>query len=396
MAGVHYRIEEEVQGLTWKPTRPVLMTADPIGGVWSYVLELCRELGKTDVNVALATMGRRLSDSERSAVHRMTNVELFESDYKLEWMREPWHDLEKAGQWLLDLEARIRPSLVHLNEYCHGALHWRVPCLVVGHSCVLSWLESVKAVPAGGEWLRYQQMVKNGLSGADLVTAPSRFMLSALRKIYGGFAAANPIYNGRRPADFPASNKEPFILTAGRLWDEAKNIIALRPIAADIPWPIYAAGESQNPDGSRIRLDGLIELGRLDFEALARWYARASIFVLPARYEPFGLSVLEAALAGCALVLGDIPSLREIWTDAAVFVPCDDPGKLRGELTALVENSAFRDYLSRRARARASSLTSERMGQQYLQLYETLLSGRSQTVADDLGSLQAEKPDLSL
>ncbi len=32
---------------------------------------------------------------------------------------------------------------------------------------------------------------------------------------------------------------------------------------------------------------------------------------LPARYEPFGLSVLEAALSGCALVLGDIPSLRE-------------------------------------------------------------------------------------
>ena len=61
MAAIRYRIEEEVQSLTWKPIRPVLMTADPIGGVWTYVLELCRELGKTDVNVALATMGRRLS-----------------------------------------------------------------------------------------------------------------------------------------------------------------------------------------------------------------------------------------------------------------------------------------------------------------------------------------------
>ena len=32
----------------------------------------------------------------------------------------------------------------------------------------------------------------------------------------------------------------------------------------------------------------------------------ASIYALPARYEPFGLSILEAALSGCALVLGDI------------------------------------------------------------------------------------------
>ena len=30
----------------------------------------------------------------------------------------------------------------------------------------------------------------------------------------------------------------------------------------------------------------------------------ASVYVLPAKYEPFGLSVLEAALSGCALVLG--------------------------------------------------------------------------------------------
>ena len=50
---------------------------------------------------------------------------------------------------------------------------------------------------------------------------------------------------------------------------------------------------------------------------------RAAIYALPARYEPFGLSILEAALSGCALVIGDIPSLREIWADAALFVPSD-------------------------------------------------------------------------
>ena len=55
-----------------------------------------------------------------------------------------------------------------------------------------------------------------------------------------------------------------------------------------------------------------------------RGIARAAIYALPAHYEPFGLSILEAAMSGCALVLGDIPSLREIWGDAAVFVHPDN------------------------------------------------------------------------
>src|SRR5690625_7216151 len=36
------------------------------------------------------------------------------------------------------------------------------------------------------------------------------------------------------------------------------------------------------------------------------WLRQASVFVMPSRYEPFGLSVLEAALSGCALILSDI------------------------------------------------------------------------------------------
>ena len=48
------------------------------------------------------------------------------------------------------------------------------------------------------------------------------------------------------------------------------------------------------------------------------------IFVSVARYEPFGLAVLEAAQAGCALVLSDIPTFRELWGGAALFVPAND------------------------------------------------------------------------
>ena len=99
---------------------------------------------------------------------------------------------------------------------------------------------------------------------------------------------------------------------------------------------------------------------------------RASIYVLPARYEPFGLAALEAALAGCALVLGDIPSLREVWEEAAVFVPPDDTDMLARALRRLVSEPVLRSRMSTLARTRALEFSPERMADAYLAVYADL------------------------
>ena len=124
-----------------------------------------------------------------------------------------------------------------------------------------------------------------------------------------------------------AASKEPFVLAAGRLWDEAKNIEALRAaLRREIAWPVCVAGDTRHPDGRAVAAPWTSRmLGRAaDRRDLAGWLRAAAIYALPARYEPFGLVRLEAALSGCALVLGDIPSLREVWGDAALFVAPDD------------------------------------------------------------------------
>src|SRR5947209_4436730 len=137
----------------------VLMTADTVGGVWTYVMDLARALDPHGVEVVLATMGARASADQRAAAHACRNVRLIESDYKLEWMQSPWEDVERAGDWLLELEHRFAPDLVHLNGYVHAALPWSASVLVVGHSCVRSWFTAVKgSVPA--EWDEYTQRVR--------------------------------------------------------------------------------------------------------------------------------------------------------------------------------------------------------------------------------------------
>ncbi|HEX2121456.1 MAG TPA: glycosyltransferase family 4 protein [Thermoanaerobaculia bacterium] len=340
----------------------VLMTADTVGGVWTYAIELTRAL--PDVHFTLATMGRRPSDAQRAEVPE--NVTLAESEYKLEWQDNAWADVLRAGAWLLDLDSELAPDLVHLNGYAHGALPFGAPRLVVGHSCVLSWWRAVKNESAPPEWNEYRTFVERGLAAADLVVAPSAWMLGELHDFYRFDTPSRLIYNGRAFAVPQFEERMPSVFAAGRLWDEGKNLRAVIEAAPDVGWPVRVAG-----DGGA-SAPNVTHLGRLEPHQMPAAYAASAIYLFPALYEPFGLSVLEAAMSGCALVLGDIPSLREIWRDAAAFVPPRDPRAIARVVNEVVTNESLRHELSNRARERAAAFTPQAMAAAYRSTYAAL------------------------
>ncbi len=355
-----------------KPKR-LLLTTDTVGGVWTYALELTHALAEHNVQVVLATMGNPLSRDQRRETNALSNVEVYESSYKLEWMENPWKDVSRAGNWLLELEWRTKPDVVHLNGFAHGALPFRSPKIVVGHSCVSSWWSAVKNEEAPRHWDAYREVVRAGLQAAHVVVAPSKAMLDCLNRYYGPLTG-RVIYNGRDPSLFHPGIKEEVILAAGRLWDEGKNVAALSKVAPDLPWKIYLAGDVRRADGTTVRDKHLTFLGKLPPEMLACWFSKASIYAFPARYEPFGLSVLEAGMSGCALVLGDIPSLREIWNGAALFVDPDDTDQLKHTLLTLIQNLFRRKELASFAQCRAIQLNPKHMAAEYLSAYTEALS----------------------
>lgn len=356
------------------PIRRVLMTADTVGGVWGYSLELSRALGAHGVEVGLATMGAPLTPAQWREANAIPNLRIFESAFRLEWMDSPWKDVERAGDWLLTLESEFAPDIVHLNGYAHGDLPWKEPRIIVGHSCVLSWWRAVKGEEAPSEWARYREAVRRGVRASNCVIAPSRAMLAELEHYYGPLPAHAVVPNGRDRAAYRCTRKEPFVFSAGRVWDEAKNIAALSTASRAIPWPVCVAGEVKHPGGETQQLENVRQLGVLRTEELRDWLARASIYCLPARYEPFGLSILEAALSGCALVLGDIPSLRENWEGAATFVDPNDCEALRHEVSELIANAARRHTLATAAQERALGFTPERMAGAYWNVYASLIA----------------------
>jgi glycogen synthase len=366
------------------------MTVDPIGGVWTYALELARAFEPYGIRIAVASMGGRLTREQHEQVVARKNVRLFESAYRLEWADDPWKDVDRAGDWLLQIAARVRPDLIHLNNYCHAALPWNAPVLVVAHSCVLSWWRGVKGDDAPTEYDEYRTRVAAALATRDLIVTPTSHMRDELRLHYDTKADCMIIPNGRDARLFSPADKLPLIFSCGRIWDEAKNFQLIDRIAPQLEWRIAVAGDNRHPTGQSVALENVCCLGRLSGRELAQQFARAAIFVSPARYEPFGLSALEAALSGCALVLGDIPTLREIWGDAAIFVSPDHANELSRALNNLIVNPELREALSSRARARALQFSPQRMAQEYLGAYRRCMYPKPPAIAEKQAQLAEE------
>jgi glycosyltransferase involved in cell wall biosynthesis len=348
------------------------MTADTVGGVWSYAMELCASLAPLGIDVALATLGGTPSPAQQREVGRLRNVQLQASEYRLEWMQAPWESLAEAGEWLLALERQTAPDVIHLNHLVHGELAWRAPVIIVGHSCVYSWWEAVRGGAPDESWKQYRARVTQSLRCAQRVVAPSRAMLRALCRHYGPFQHTGVIPNARDPSRYRPDRKVSIILSAGRLWDEAKNVRVLCDVAPSLPWPVLVAGENVGPDGQTRPCDNVTSLGQLSPAAMAHWLGRVSIYVAPALYEPFGLGALEAGLSGCALVLSNLDSLQEIWEDAALYVTPGSAEDLREALLELIEHPRAIPILGERARMRAHRFHPRSFALSYRQLYRSV------------------------
>jgi glycosyltransferase involved in cell wall biosynthesis len=158
------------------------------------------------------------------------------------------------------------------------------------------------------------------------------------------------------------------------LWDEVKNARLLDAAAARLPFPFHAAGPVEGPHGERVALEHLHHVGTLS-EAEIAWRLRERpVFVSAATFEPFGLAVLEAAQSGCALVLSDIPTFRELWDGVAEFVPLDDPDQLAETIELCVQDLEFRQALGEAARRRAVRYSVARMAGAMAGHYRRLLT----------------------
>jgi glycosyltransferase involved in cell wall biosynthesis len=319
-------------------------------------------------------------------------VSLIETDVQLEWQDPVGSGVNHAKAVLGAIANRFAPDMVHLNGFREATFDWKVPTIVVAHSCVNSWAAACGQTEsfAAEEWSVYTSNVRAGLRKADAWVAPTYAFRDELARQYEAPANGHVIWNGVDAGGGSSEPKRPVILSAGRVWDKAKNLSAIASVASGLDWPVRIAGPSGvEGRGLRTVANGCEYLGDISHEALLREMKAASIFVSPAFYEPFGLSVLEAASAGCALLLSDIPTFRELWDGAAVFFDPADPEALRECLRSLCSDEVRRTRLQRVAAQRARRYPLRQTVEAYRSLYASWASGSRRSQPREGGGMLA-------
>jgi alpha-1,3-rhamnosyl/mannosyltransferase len=184
-----------------------------------------------------------------------------------------------------------------------------------------------------------------------------------------------------QPAALPA-NTPKRILFVGR-FDPYKNVIglltafdllrqqlpdAVRLVIAGAPDPRYP--EPLNFARQR-GLDRDIEwLGYLSGPQLVTAYQQADVFVLPSRYEGFGLPVVEAMACGTPVVCSGVSSLPEVAGDAALLITPDDAAGIARAIRRVLEQPGLAATMRAKGLRRAAEFSWRRTAQQTLRVYE--------------------------
>jgi glycogen(starch) synthase len=306
------------------------------------------------------------------------HFEFVDAAIPLEWMQQNEHCLPYGEKTLREVAHSFGAELLHSSQFCYGAAELGIPKIVTAHSDVFSWARACRHPLESSAWLdQYRRLVQNGLDSADAVTAPTEWMLSALKEEFSLPPVSAVISNGRAMCESRPSKRQLRAVTAGRLWDPGKGLSilhALRP-----PMPIVIAGEQRCEDAAADIPQGVEMLGVLQREELFQVFRESAVYICASHYEPFGLAALEAALCGCAVLARDIPSLREVWGGgAACFRSADELSRL---LAGFCQDPQQLVEAQRRAHGRARLYTRERMVGAFRMLYRCVLAGERESVA---------------
>jgi glycosyltransferase involved in cell wall biosynthesis len=328
----------------------ILVDADVLGrnrtGEETYVLNLLRQLPRVapDLTFAAVTRHPRLVPDGVEAIDLPARFQ--ETRMALSLPR---------------LLRRLRPQVSHFQHALPLGL--RGPSVVTIHDVHFERDPSVMGL---ADRVTFKLVVPRAARKATHVLAVSERTKRDVVELYGVPETKVTVTpHGVDPAFAPGDGShDGFVLFVGAV-QARKDPLAALAAAEAAGLPLVVAGPEKDRALTReLRARGADVRGWVEKDALAELYRRAAAFVLPSRYEGFGVPVLEAMASGTPVVLSDDAALREVAGGAGIY------GDLAAGVRAAV---ADRGRYARAGIERAARYSWEESAHRTVDVYRSVL-----------------------
>lgn len=182
---------------------------------------------------------------------------------------------------------------------------------------------------------------------------------------------------GELPPEVPTT----FALHVGTL-EPRKNLLTLLEAwrqlhqqGQEVPVLVLCGRLGWKPEGLEEKLEEgtregwLCHVGYATNEQVASLYHHACLVLFPSWYEGFGLPALEAQQAGVPLLCSDIPVLREVAGEGALYLPPDQPAAWAQEVRTLLADPELQAQLVQRGRDNVRRFSWQRCAEETLAVW---------------------------
>jgi D-inositol-3-phosphate glycosyltransferase len=389
------------------------------GGMNVYVRELTRSLGKVGIRVDVFT--RSQDEHVPHVIHDLGNgnrVIHIPAGPEIPLPRDQWSryipEFTEAIQRFA-VEPGLSYDLIHSHYWLSGLAGltlqqvWKIPLVHMFHT-----LGEMKT-RLGGTWedpLR-RQAEESILSGANRIIAATPAERMQLQMLYQAdirkivvippgvdVELFHPVPVADARERIGLARDAQMILYVGRI-ERLKGVETLLRAAAllqtrgllapSCPCVAVIGGDPDHPQEEMQYLQELREtlhvenvvsfLGRRPQNELPYYYSAAQAVVMPSQYESFGMVALEAMACGTPVVASGVGGLLYLVRDGRTgfHIPDSDPAALADRLQRLLTDPHLRHELGRHAANVARSYSWERITDQVMTLYESVLAGTPET-----------------
>jgi glycosyltransferase involved in cell wall biosynthesis len=296
-------------------------------------------------------------------------------------------DLLRAATGLVRYMRRARPDAVISYQH-YGNIAGTIAGRLAGARHLVAnqsgapgkhggWPAALADQVLGRTGAYHYSIANSGWLAAQFADYPAGYR-KRLKRIDHGIAAEPSTLSQREARatfDLPAGAY--LMVSSGRLTRDKNQAALIGVLAAlpDVHLALAGVGPEEEPllalaaaKGVRGRLHLLGELPR---QQIADFLAAGDVYVFPSRTETFGLAVAEAAIAGLPVVANDLPVLREVLGEAALYADAERPEALAAAVLQVRSDPALAASLVQAGRQLAERYSPERM----CAAYEALLVG---------------------